>query len=152
MSETDLDDVHGPIDFILLEFPADNMTGEAGAALLDLVEAGIVRIFDLLIIRREDDGSVTGVDMTDLSADSLGGFAVFAGARSGLVDDDDISEAAGVMEPGTAAALIVYENTWARPFVAAARRMGAEVVASSRIPADAVMSALDELDAAEAAN
>lgn len=152
MSETDLDDVHGPIDFILLEFPADNMTGEAGAALLDLVEAGIVRIFDLLIIRREDDGSITGVDMTDLSADSLGGFAVFAGARSGLVGDEDISEAAGVMEPGTAAALIVYENTWARPFVAAARRMGAEVVASARIPADAVMSALDELDAAEAAN
>ncbi len=149
MTDTDIADVHGPIDFILLEFPADNMTGEAGAALLDLVEAGIVRIFDLLIIRKESDGTFTGVDISDLSADSLGGFAVFAGARSGLVGDDDIAEAAGVMEAGTAAALIVYENAWAVPFVAAARKMGAQLVASARIPADTIMNALDELESAD---
>lgn len=151
MAESVLSDVHGPIDFLLLEFDADKMTGEAAAALMDLVEAEIVHIFDFLVIRKEADGSVSGIEITDLSADSLGGFAVFAGARSGLVGDDDVAEAGAAMEPGTAAALIVYENAWAVPFVAAARKADARVVASARIPADVVMEALDQLDAADAA-
>lgn len=147
----DTDEVHGPIDFLLIEFDADKMTGEAAGALLDLVEQGIVRIYDLLVIRKDSDGTITGIDVSDLSADSLGGFVAFAGARSGLVGDDDIAEAGGVMEPGTAAALIVYENTWAVPFVTAARNAGAEVIASARIPADVVMEVLDALEAADAA-
>lgn len=151
MTEPTSDDVHGPIDFLLLEFSADKMNGEAATALLDLVTRDIVRIYDLLVIRRESDGSFTGVDFADLSADALGGFAVFAGARSGLVGDDDIAEAGSVMKPGTAAALIVYENSWAIPFVAAALRADAQVVASARIPATVVMEVLDELDAADAA-
>jgi hypothetical protein len=145
----DLTDVYGPIDFLLLEFDPDKATGEAAAAILDLVEAGIVRIYDLLVIRKDEDGSFSGVDITDLSADDLGGFVAFAGARSGLVGEDDISEAANAMEPGTAAALIVYENTWAIPFIAAARRMDAQVIASARIPADVIMEVLDDLDAAD---
>lgn len=149
---TDLSDVHGPIDFLLLEFDADKMTGEAAAAMMDLVDAGIVHIFDFLVIRKEADGSISGIDVTDLSADSLGGFAVFAGARSGLVGDEDIAEAGDAMEAGTAAALIVYENAWAVPFIAAARKADARVVASARIPADAIMDALDQLDSADAAS
>ena len=153
MTTTELDatqlDVHGPIDFLVLEYPAESTTGDAADALLDLVGRGIVRIYDLLVVRKELDGTVTGFDVVDLSADQVGGFVAFAGARSGLLGDDDVVEAANAMEPGTAAALIVYENTWAIPFVAAARRAGANVVASSRIPADVVMSALDELEAAE---
>jgi hypothetical protein len=141
------EEVIGPIDFLLLEFQSDKMTGEAGAALFDLVEQGIVRIYDLLIIRKEADGSVVGLDLSDVSADSVGGFAAFAGARSGLVGDDDVAEAGSAMEPGTTAALLVYENTWAVPFVAAARKADAQVIASARIPADVVMSALDELEA-----
>jgi hypothetical protein len=145
-------EVIGPIDFLLLEFDSDKMTGDAAAALFELVDQGIVRIYDLLVIRKEADGSFVGVDLNDVSADSLGGFATFAGARSGLLSDDDLAEAGGVMEPGTTAALLVYENTWAVPFVAAARKADARVIASARIPADVVMGVLDELDAAEAAN
>ncbi len=143
-------DVHGPIDFLLLEFPADGMTGDARAALLDLVERGIVRILDLLVVRKNSSGISSGLEVSDLSDTELGGFSVFAGVRSGLLDDDDVEEAAAAMEPGTAAALIVYENTWAIPFVAGARTAGAQVVASARIPADVVIEALDRLEAADA--
>jgi hypothetical protein len=145
-------DVSGPIDFLLLEFSTEKMTGEAAAALLDLVEQGIIRIYDLLVISKEADGSIVGIDLSDVSADSIGGFAAFAGARSGLLSDDDLADAGDAMEAGTTAALLVYENTWAIPFVAAARKADAQVIASARIPADVVMSVLDELEAADAAN
>jgi hypothetical protein len=145
-------EVFGPIDFLVLEFQNERMTGAVAAAMLDLVERGIVRIYDVLAVRKEEDGTIVGLDISDLSADSIGGMVVFAGARSGLVGDEDVNEAAGIMEPGTTAVLIVYENAWARPFVAAAREAGAEVIASARIPADVVMEVLDELEAADAAN
>lgn len=138
----------GPVDYVVLEFDGDAMDGTAGMALLDLVERGTVTILDLVVIRKAHDGSITGIELTDLSADELGGLTVFAGARSGLLGDDDLDEAAAALEPGRAGALIVYENTWARPFVAAARRAGAEVVASARLSADAVNAALDVLDEA----
>jgi hypothetical protein len=146
MTVTEAPDVHGPIDFILLEFPGDRLTGEAADALLDLVERGIVRVYDLVVIRKEEDGTFSGIDVSDLSADALGGFTVFAGAATGLLGDEDAADAAGALEPGTVAALIVYENTWAIPFVAAARSAGAQVVAGGRIPADVVMDALDQLE------
>ncbi len=145
------DEVHGPIDFLLLEFSSEKMTGGAAAALIDLVEQDIVRIYDLLVIRKELDGSITTLDIADLPAEAAG-FAMFAGARSGLLGDDDIGEAGEVMKPGTSAALLVYENAWAIPFVAAALAEDAQVVASVRIPAATVMEVLDELDAADAAN
>ena len=148
----ELEGVYGPIDFILLEFPGDRPTGPAASALLDLVDAGIVRIYDLVVVRKESDGSFSGLDLNDLDADHLGGFSAFAGARSGLLDDDDLQQAADAIEPGATAALIVYENSWAIPFVAAARGAGAEVVARERIPADVVMDVLDQLDAADAAD
>lgn len=142
-------EVHGPIDFLLLEFPGDRVTGQAADALLDLVERGIVRVYDLMVISKDEDGGFTGIDVTDLSADSLGGFTVFSGARSGLLGDDDLTQAADAMKPGTIAALIVYENLWAVPFVAAASDAGGQVVASARIPAQDVMDALDALDSAD---
>jgi len=150
MTATEADDVLGPIDLLILEWREENMTGEAAAALLDLVERGIVRIFDLLVVRKDEDGTFSGIDVSDLSADDLGGFMAFSGARSGLLGDDDIAEAANALEPGTMAALIVYENTWAVPFVRAARGVGAQVVASVRIPADDLIAALDALEAADA--
>ncbi len=147
-----LEGVYGPVDFILLEFPGDRPTGPAASALLDLVDAGIVRIYDLVVVRKEADGSFSGLDLSDMDADHLGGFRAFAGARSGLLGDDDLQQAAEAIRPGTTAALIVYENSWAIPFVAAARDAGAEVVARERIPADVLMGVLDELDAADAAD
>lgn len=140
-------DVHGPIDFVLIEFPGDRLTGKAADALLDLVDRGIVRIYDLLAVRKDEDGTFSGIDITDLATDALGGFTAFSGARSGLLGDDDLAQAAEAMEPGTVAALIVYENAWAIPFVAAARDAGGQLVASARIPAQDVMDALDALEA-----
>ena len=97
---TDSADVFGPIDFLLLEFSADKMDGSAAAALLDLVDRGVIRIYDLVVIRKDDDGTFRGLEISDLGQDELGGFAMFAGARSGLVGDDDIAEAGEAMTAG----------------------------------------------------
>lgn len=135
-------DAHGPIDFVLLEFPRDRLTGAASRALLDLVERDVIRLYDLLVLAKDQDGSVSVVELDD-----TGVFAAFAGARSGLLGDDDVRQAAGAMAPNTVAALIVYENAWAIPFVAAARDSGGDVIASARIPATDVMKSLEELEA-----
>jgi hypothetical protein len=139
-------DVHGPIDFILLEFSADRLTGGAAQALLDLVDEGIIALYDVLVIGKADDGSVYGLDLAD-EVDRLGGFADLAWVRSGLLTDEEMHEAAATMQPGTLAVLIVYENTWAVPFVAAAMESGGEVIAGARVPAPEVMAALDALEA-----
>jgi hypothetical protein len=140
-------DVLGPVDFVLLEFDdADRMDGSGAAALLDLVERGIISIYDLLVVRKDEDGTFSGIEITDLSADQLGGIAAFAGARSGLLGDEDLAEAANALEPGTVGVVIVYENTWARSFVAATLRAGGQLVASARIPADEVNAVLDAIE------
>ena len=136
---------HGPIDFLLLEFERDRLTGSAAQALMDLVDQGTIRLFDLLVVSKGEDDAVEVLELTD-PASPTGGFSYFAGARSGLLGEDDVSEAASAMRPGTVAALIVDENTWAVPFVTAARQNGGEVIASMRIPAADVMAALDALE------
>jgi hypothetical protein len=134
-------DAYGPIDFVLLEFSGGAPLDETAGELMALVDAGIVAIYDLVAIRKEADGSFSGIAL-----DELGGtFAAFAGARSGLLGDEDLAEAAEALEPGTVAALIVFENTWAVPFVGAALRAGGQLVASARIPAAEVIAALDAL-------
>jgi dihydroorotase-like cyclic amidohydrolase len=139
--------VHGPIDFLLLEFPRRRLTGETGAALMSLIERGIIALYDLVVISKNADGSFEALEVGQIG-ELLGGFEGFAGARSCLMSDDDIAEAAGAMAPDTVAALVMYENTWATEFVAAARNSGGEVIASARIPAADVMAALDELESA----
>lgn len=146
MISNDNADAIGPIDYVLLEFPDQQPSGETAAALMDLVDAGIVRVFDITAIRKGLDGSVSGFEVTDLTSDGAGSFEMFAGARSGLLGDEDIAEAAAAMEPGTVAVLLVYENAWAAPFVAAARRAGGQVIASARIPAQDIMDALEALE------
>ena len=138
-------DVLGPIDFILLEFPQDRLTGEASVALKNLVESGTIRLYDLMVIRKGQDGEVTVLDLAD-PALSAAGLDYFAGARSNLLGDDDMYKAAEALEPNTVAALIVFENSWAVPFVAAARNSGGELIASARIPAADLMAALEALD------
>lgn len=138
-------DVHGPVDFLLLEFPRSGLTGRAGEALQDLVQEGTVRLYDLTVISKDGDGAVEVLELTD-PASGVGSFSWFAGARSGLISDSDMEQAAAAMEPDTVAALIVYENSWAIPFVAAARGSGGEVIASQRIPATDVAAALDALE------
>jgi len=140
------DEVFGPIDFVLLEFPGEQLTGQAGAEVLALVDAGTIRIWDAIVVAKDADGTVRGLELKDLSDEHLGSFSVFAGARSGLVGDDDVAEAANALEPGTVAALIVFENTWAVPFIRATRASGGQLVASARIPADSVVEVLDALE------
>jgi hypothetical protein len=139
-------DVHGPIDFVLIEFSADRLTGGAAQALLHLVDKGIVALYDVLVVGKADDGTVHALDLAD-DLNQLGGFAGLAWVRSGLLTDEEMHEAAATMQPGTLAVLIVYENTWAVPFVAAAMDSGGELIAGARIPAQDVMDALDALDA-----
>ena len=141
---------HGPIDYLAIEFPEARMRGEGLAALLDLVDRGIIRLLDLRAVTREADGTFTAVAITDLDNDGTLDLAVFEGVESGLLDDDDLERAADLIEPGKVVALLVYENTWAIPFVNAMRRVGAELIASGRIPADEVIAALDSLEAEEA--
>jgi hypothetical protein len=136
---------HGPIDFLLLEFPGDRPLDETAGALMDLVEQGAVAIYDFVAVRKGADSSFSGVAVDELGES----FAIFEGARSGLLGDDDLKAAAEAMAPGTVAALIVFENTWAVPFVGAAFRAGGQVIATARIPAQDVMDALDALEAAD---
>ena len=145
MAEQDI----GPIDYLALEFPQAKITGEGFAALLDLVDRGIIRILDLRFVIGGPDGSFSGVALADLDHDGVLDLAVFEGVSSGLLGDEDLAEAAALVPEGTAIGLLVYENTWAGPFVAALRRADAEVIASGRIPAADVIAMLDELDEAE---
>jgi hypothetical protein len=136
----------GPIDYLAVEFPGARLTGAGLTALVDLVDRGIIRILDLRVAVVAEDGVVTAAELADLDGDGTLDLAVFAGVTSGLIDDDDMAQSAGLVEPGNAVALLIYENTWAGPFVAALRGAGAEVVASGRIPADDVIAMLDELE------
>jgi Family of unknown function (DUF6325) len=147
----DLDDM-GPIDYLVVEFPGSRMTGEGLPLLVDLVDRGIIRILDLLFVKKELDGSVRGVAIADLDKDGKLDLAVFEGASSGLLNQDDIDEASGVLEPGSSAGILIYENRWAAPFAKALRRGGGQLVAAGRIPVQAVLAALDatEPDAASA--
>lgn len=149
MTDEDLVDV-GPIDYLALEFPEARVNGEGLAALLDLVDKGTVRILDLRAVKREVDGTFTEMEIADFDSDGTLDLAVFRGVSSGLLDDDDLSQAASLIEPGKVVALLVWENTWAAPFVSAMRRVGADVIASGRIPVDEVVAMLDELETEEA--
>jgi hypothetical protein len=145
----DTEEEFGPVDIVVIGFPADApMTGESVPILLGLVDQGIIRVLDVLFVRKDADGTFSGFDLADLDQDTAGDLSVFAGATTGLLGDDDVAMAAAEIEPGTAAVMIVYENRWAAPFVASVRRNGGEVIANERIGAQQL---LDALDAAEAA-
>jgi hypothetical protein len=142
----DTGDETGPIDYLVIEFPGNKLSGEGWPLLVDLVDRGIIRLLDLVFIRKDLDGSVVGLSLQDLGEQGVD-LTIFDGVSSGLLGDDDISEAAGALEAGCSAGLLVYENVWAAPFAAAMRRAGGQLVASGRIPIQAILAALDsELD------
>jgi hypothetical protein len=132
----------GPIDYLVIEFPGNRMTGEGWPILVDLVDRGIIRILDLAFIRKEEDGSVAGLTLQDLGEDGVE-LTAFEGASSGLLGDEDLAEAAAAVEPGCSAGVLLYENTWAGPFAAAMRRSGGELVAFGRIPINALLAAVE---------
>jgi hypothetical protein len=142
----------GPIDIVVIGWPAGApMTGDAAPMLLDLVDRGVIRVLDALFVMKHEDGGFTGFEAKDLDDKGVGDLRVFEGASSGLLGEEDAAEAAEALDPGSAAVVIVYENRWAAPFIAAVRRNGGVPLAFERIPSAQVIEALDALEAAEAA-
>jgi hypothetical protein len=142
-------DVLGPIGYLVVEFPGNKMTGEGLPALVDLVDRGLIRIVDLCFVMKELDGTVHAMDLQDFGGGEVD-LTVFEGASSGLLDEGDVEKGGAVIEPGSAAAVLVYENVWAIPFVSALRRGGAELVAAGFIPQDVLLTSLDEIEASAA--
>lgn len=138
----------GPLDVLLVEFPAHAVTEPVAAELAAVLDSGVVRLFDIAAVCKDDSGRTTRVDVGD-GAPGLGGFEAFAGAASGLFDDSDVDQAGEVLEPGTSGLLIAIENTWASGVVGAVARAEGQVVASERIPAQELLDALDATELAD---
>jgi dihydroorotase-like cyclic amidohydrolase len=145
MSVLEIDEL-GPIDYIVLEWPGRQPTGQAAPLIVDLADRGIIRILDVAFMRKGQDGSVEAIEISDLDGD--GGFDVFEGASTGLIGQDDLEEAAAALDPGTCAAVLVWENRWAAPVAVALRRSGGELVASGRVPIQAIVASLDATESA----
>lgn len=148
MSDEELEQFEemGPIDYVILAWPDRRPTGGVVAPMIvDLADRGIIRIIDIAFIAKEDDGSVTALDLEHLG-DEGSAFAAFEGASSGIMDFSDLQEASSALEPGSSAAVIVWENLWAAPLAVALRRSGAQLIDSGRIPIQALIAALDALE------
>jgi hypothetical protein len=138
----DLEDM-GPIDYVIVEYPDGQPKGKAAPLLVDLVDRGIIRILDLMFIVKDEDGTVRGLEIGDFDADGQADYMVFEGASSGILGEEDQQEAGNALEPGTAAAVLVYENRWAAPFAKAVRESGGQLVAFGRIPVQALLASLE---------
>jgi len=134
----------GPVDWIVVEFPGDRFKGEIVPALEDLVERGIVRILDLLIMRKDEDGSLEAFELSDVDESEIGALRSYETALAMLLSEDDVVAVAAAVEPGSTAAVLVFENTWAAPFGSAVRRAGGQLVASGRIPIQALLAVIEE--------
>jgi Family of unknown function (DUF6325) len=133
----------GPVDFVVVEFPAGerNFTGEAAEELLALIQAGTIRLIDLLVLEKDEDGSVEAIELEDL--DDLGPFQILEAELAEFLAADDVAHLAAAMDPGSIAGVLVYENLWAAPFASAVRRAGGQLVANGRIPAQAIIAAIE---------
>jgi hypothetical protein len=147
VNANELDEM-GPIDYLVIEWPDRQPSGEAAPLLVDLVDRGLIRVIDIAFLAKGEDGSVTTLDIASLAEQSES-LKELAGASSGLLSEEDAGEAATALEPGSSAAILVYENRWAGPFAAALRRSGAQLVANGRIPVQAILAALDAAEGSE---
>jgi hypothetical protein len=137
----------GPIDYVIIEWPGEQPTGAAMPKLLELVDSGIIRIIDIAFVAKDRNGAVYAMDLSDFDGD--GNFAFFEGASSGIIGSSDLEEAANAIEPGTSAAVLIWENRWAAPVAVALRRSGAQLVASGRIPIQGLLAALEEAESGD---
>ncbi len=146
MTDRSLDEL-GPVDYLIVEFPvgAQNFTGEGAAELLRLHDAKIIRIMDLLILQKADDGTVMAQELGDLN--ELGELARLETELVQTLAEEDVDKLAAAMDPGSIAGVLVYENLWAAPFASAMRRAGGQLIANGRIPIQAIIAAV-EADAA----
>jgi hypothetical protein len=144
MNDDDVDEL-GPVDYIVVEFPADraNFSGEMARELSALTEHGTVRVLDLLMLKKEPDGSVEGFEAHDFGDGELGELRAAETELAVLLAEEDVESIGAALEPGSVAAVLVWENVWAAPFGAAIRRSGGQLVASGRIPIQALAAALE---------
>jgi len=137
----------GPVSYLIVEFPDNKMTGEGFAALVDLVDRGLIRLLDLEFVTRGSDGSVAAIQLADVDHDGQLDVAIFEGAGSGLLDQSDLDDAADAIQPGSSAGIVLFENRWAIPFVQGLRRGGAELVAAGYITHGDLAASLDATEA-----
>lgn len=135
----------GPIDYMVIEWPGKQPTGEVAPMIVELADRGIIRILDVAFLVKDSDGEIATIEAGEFDED--GSFAEFEGAGTGLLGEDDLNEAAGALEPGTSAAVLVWENRWAAPVAVALRRSGGQLVASGRLPIQAVIASLEAAEA-----
>jgi len=144
MTET-IDEL-GPVDWIVVEFPGSKFNGEIAPALQDLVQRGTVRVLDLLMLKKDTDGSLEAFELSDLDPSEVGELRAYEKSLAMLLSEDDVTAVAAAVEPGSSAAVLVWENLWAAPFASAVRRSGGQLVASGRIPIQALLAALEADD------
>ena len=143
---TDLDSL-GPVDYIVVEFPAgaSNFTGEMAKELLALVDSGTIRVIDVLILTKNEEGSVEAMELSDI--EDLGPLQAVEAELAELLAADDVEDLAAAMEPGSTAGVLIWENLWAAPFASAARRSGGQLIANGRIPIQAIIASIEADDA-----
>jgi hypothetical protein len=133
----------GPVDYLVVEFPGSNFNGEIMPELVDLVQRGIIRVLDLVLIKKEADGSYDALEFDEIEDSALGDLREFERELADVLSEEDIISAADALEPGSTAGLLVYENLWAAPFASAVRRSGGQLVADGRIPVQALLAVLE---------
>ena len=148
MTNTALDEL-GPVDYLVVEFPADtaNFTGEIADRLLELVSAGTIRVIDMLILVKDDDGSVEAMELSDV--EDLGPLVELEAELAELLAEDDVVNLAAAMEPGSTAGVLIFENLWAAPFASAVRHAGGQLIADGRIPIQAIAASIEADEALE---
>jgi hypothetical protein len=150
-AEVNFDEL-GPVDYLVVEFPAgaSSFTGEMAAELVALVESGTIRLIDVLILIKNDDGTVDAMELEDIA--DLGPLQAIETELAELLAADDVEHLAAAMEPGTTAGVLIWENLWAAPFASAARRSGGQLIANGRIPIQAIIASIEADIAAEEGN
>ena len=152
MNEVDAADELGPVDWIVVEFPGSRMNGEIVPALRDLVERDLVRVLDLLVLKKDDDGSVEAFELSDLDEGEIGDLRAYESELAMLLSEEDVNSLAAAIEPGSSAGVLVWENTWAAPFISAVRRSGGQLAATGRIPVPTLLAAIEAGEQEEAAD
>ena len=143
MDEVEEVDELGPVDWIVVEFPGSKFNGQIAPALRELVERDLVRVLDLLVLKKDDDGSLEAFELSDLDEGEIGELRTYESELAMLLSEEDVTSLAAAIEPGSSAAVLVWENTWAAPFASAVRRSGGQLVASGRIPIQALLAAVE---------
>jgi hypothetical protein len=152
MDKVDAVDELGPVDWIVVEFPGSRFNGQIAPALLDLVERDLVRVLDLLVLKKDADGRLEAFELSDLDEGEIGELRTYESELAMLLSEEDVTSLAAAIEPGSSAAVLIWENTWAAPFASAVRRSGGQLVASGRIPIQALLAAIEADEKEEAAD